>query len=52
MLTGYCLLKDHLKKMGTADQNRCEFCEHGTETAWHILSECEALDRHGFQYII
>lgn len=45
LLTGHCALKGHLQKMGlyNGDLN-CRICSTGTETAYHILCECKAMD--------
>ncbi|KAJ8917941.1 hypothetical protein NQ315_002636 [Exocentrus adspersus] len=45
LLTGHCVLKAHLIRMGlyNGDPN-CRLCGRGAESAYHILCECEALD--------
>ncbi|KAI4454948.1 g protein-coupled receptor [Holotrichia oblita] len=37
--------------MGKVGQDRCRFCELGTETAEHKVCECEALSRQNFQHL-
>lgn len=46
LLTGHCALKGHLQKIGTYNEDpRCRLCNKGIETAYHIICECEAMDR-------
>ncbi|KAJ8956539.1 hypothetical protein NQ318_019262 [Aromia moschata] len=46
LLTGHCALKGHLHRMGLYNgELKCRICNRETETAHHILRDCETLDR-------
>ncbi|KAJ8933386.1 hypothetical protein NQ318_009577 [Aromia moschata] len=46
LLTGHCALKGHLHRMGMYNgELKCRLCNRETETAHHILCDCETLDR-------
>ncbi|KAJ8958730.1 hypothetical protein NQ318_016458 [Aromia moschata] len=46
LLTGHCALKGHLHRMGLYNgELKCRLCNRETETAHHILCDCETLDR-------
>ncbi|KAJ8968955.1 hypothetical protein NQ317_013833 [Molorchus minor] len=46
LLTGHCALKGHLHRMGLYNGDlKCRLCNRETETAQHVLSYCETLDR-------
>lgn len=48
LLTGHCLLKHHLEKMGLADDTNCRLCGHHDESSRHILCDCPALGARRF----
>jgi hypothetical protein len=43
LVRGHCHLKEHLFKLGMADNPSCGRCKQATETASHVLCDCEAL---------
>jgi hypothetical protein len=43
LLTGHCHLKDHLLKLGLAGTPGCDRHKQASETALHVLDDCEAL---------
>jgi hypothetical protein len=42
LFTGHCHLKGHLFKLELVDSPKCERCKQATETASHVLGDCEA----------
>jgi hypothetical protein len=43
LLTGHCHLKGHLFKLGLVNSPKCNRCKQASETASHVLCDCEAL---------
>jgi hypothetical protein len=43
LLTGHCRLKGHLFKLGLVNSIECDRCKQASETASHILCDCDAL---------
>ena len=43
-LTGHGIFKNHLHKMGLAEDKKCRFCDAADETADHLLGWCRRYD--------
>ena len=43
-LTGHGIFKEHLKKIGVAQEKECRFCNDADESAEHLLSLCSRFD--------
>jgi hypothetical protein len=43
LLTGHCHLKGHLLELGLVNSPGCNRCKQASETATHILCDCEVL---------
>jgi hypothetical protein len=43
LLTGHCHLRGHLFKLRKVNSPSCRRCYHETQTASHVLCDCEAL---------
>jgi hypothetical protein len=43
LLTGHYHLKGHLFKLGSVNSPECDRCKRASETASHVLCDCEAL---------
>ena len=50
-LTGHCPVRYHLKNMGKAPDSTCRFCQEATETARHLLCECEAVHQKRLRHL-
>lgn len=50
-LTGHCPVRYHLKNMGKAPDSTCRFCQEATETASHLLCECEAVHQKRLRHL-
>jgi hypothetical protein len=48
-VTGHCHLKGHLFKVGLLNIPKCDRCKPISETASHVLCDCEALATLGFR---
>jgi ribonuclease HI len=51
LLTGHCHLRGHLFKLGKLSSPNCRRCYHETETASHVLCDCEALADLRFRHL-
>jgi hypothetical protein len=51
LLTGHCLLKGHLFKLGLTDDPTCERCLQEDQSATHILCDCEAIACLRFRHL-
>jgi hypothetical protein len=51
LLTGHCLLRGHIFKLWKVNNPICRRCYLQTETASHVLCECEALAETRFRYL-
>jgi hypothetical protein len=51
LLTGHCLLKGHLFKLGLTDDPICERCIEEDKSATHILCDCEAIAYLRFRHL-
>jgi hypothetical protein len=51
LLTGHCHLKEQLCKLGLVKSPECERCKQASETASHVLCECEALAVLRFRHL-
>jgi hypothetical protein len=51
LFTGHCHLKGHLFKLGLVDSPECDRCKQASETASHVLCNCEALAALRFRYL-
>ena len=51
ILTGHCPVNYHLKNIGKVLDNNCRFCKEATETAEHILCNCEAIHQQRQIYL-
>ena len=51
LFTGHCHLKGHLFKLGLVDSPECDRCKQASETASHVLGDCEALAALRFRYL-
>jgi hypothetical protein len=51
LFRGHCHLKGHLFKLGLEDSPECERCKQASETASHVLGDCEALAAIRFRYL-
>jgi hypothetical protein len=43
--------KGHLFKLGLVDSPKCDRCKQASETASHVLGDCEALAAIRFRYL-
>ena len=55
VVTGHAYVRYHQRLVYDTEEDECRLCNEDTETAWHIVSECPALERHrrevfGFHY--
>jgi hypothetical protein len=50
-LTGHCHLKLHLFKLGLVNSFECNRCKQASETASHVLCDCEALAKLRFMHL-
>jgi hypothetical protein len=51
LFTGHCHLKGHLFKLGLVDSPECDRCKQASETASHVLGNCEVLAALRFRYL-
>jgi hypothetical protein len=51
LLTGHCHLKGHLFQLGLVDSSECNRCKQTSETASHVLCDCEALATLRFRHL-
>jgi hypothetical protein len=51
LLTGHCHLKGHVFNLGLVNRPKRDRCEQTTETASHILRDCEALTTLRFRHL-
>jgi hypothetical protein len=51
LLTGHCRLKRHLFKLEMINSAKCDRCKQASETAQHILCDCEALATIRFRHL-
>jgi hypothetical protein len=51
LLTGHCRLKGHLFKLELINSAKCDRCKQASETAQHILCDCEALATLRFRHL-
>jgi hypothetical protein len=51
LLTGHCHLKGHLCKLGLVNGPNCNRCTQASETALHVLCDCEALATLRFRHL-
>jgi hypothetical protein len=51
LLTGHCHLKGHLFKLGLVTSLKCNRCKQASETASHILCDCEAVATLRFRHL-
>jgi hypothetical protein len=51
LLTGHCHLKGHLFKLGLVNSPECNRCKQASETASHVLCDCEALTTLSFRHL-
>jgi hypothetical protein len=51
LFTGHCHLKGHLFKLGLVDRPECDRCKQASETASHVLGDCEALAAIRFRHL-
>jgi hypothetical protein len=51
LLTGHCHLKGHLFKLGLVNSPKCNRCKQASETASHVLCDCEALATLRFRHL-
>jgi hypothetical protein len=51
LLTGHCHLKGHLFKLGLVNSPECERCKQASETASHVLCDCEVLATLRFRHL-
>ncbi|CAA9998748.1 unnamed protein product [Nesidiocoris tenuis] len=51
VLTGHCLLRYHLNKMGLGEITECRLCGGGEETAEHLLCDCPAAAYARFRHL-
>jgi hypothetical protein len=51
LVTGHCHLEGHLFKLGLVDSPESERCKKASETALHVLGDCEALAAIRFRYL-
>jgi len=51
LLRGHCHLKGHLFKMELIKSAKCDRCKQASETAPHILCDCEALATLRFRHL-
>jgi hypothetical protein len=52
LLTGHCHLKGHLFKLGLVNSPMCNQCKQASETASHVLCDCEALATLRFRHLV
>ena len=43
LLTRHCHLKGHPFKLGPVNSPKCDKCKQASQTALHIIDDCEAL---------
>jgi ribosomal protein S27AE len=51
LFTEHCHLTVHLFKLGLIDSPECDRCKQASETASHVLGDCEALAAIRFSYL-
>jgi hypothetical protein len=51
LLTGHCHLKGHLFKLGLVNSPECNRCKQASETASHVVCDCEALATLRFRHL-
>lgn len=51
LLTGHCPVNYHLRNIGAVPDASCRFCKEATETAEHLLCECEAVHRQRLSHL-
>jgi hypothetical protein len=51
LLTGHCHLKGHLLKLELVNSSKCDTCKQASETASHVLCDCEALAALRFRHL-
>jgi hypothetical protein len=51
LLTGHCHLKGHLFKLRLVNSPECNRCKQASETASHVLCDCEALATLRFRHL-
>jgi hypothetical protein len=52
LLTGHCHLKGHLFKLGLVNSPECNRCNQASETASHVLCDCEASAKLRFRHLV
>jgi hypothetical protein len=52
LFTGHSHLKGHFFKLGLVDSPVCDRCKQASETASHVLGDCEALAAIRFRYLV
>jgi hypothetical protein len=51
LFTGHCHLNGHFFKLELVDSPDCDRCKQASETASHVLGDCEALAAIRFRYM-
>jgi hypothetical protein len=51
LLTGHCHLKEYPFKLGLVNSPECDRCTQASETASHVLCNCETLAALRFSYL-
>jgi hypothetical protein len=51
LLTGHCHLKGHLFKLWLVNSPECNTCKQASETASHVLCDCESLATLRFRHL-
>jgi hypothetical protein len=51
LFTGHCHSKGHVFKLGLVDSPECDRWKQASETASHVLGDCEALAALRFRYL-
>jgi hypothetical protein len=51
LLTGHSHLKGHQFKLGLVNSLECDRCKQASETASHVLCDCEALATLRYKYL-